>query len=141
MIINLTGQSGSGKTAIAKELLKLIPKSINIDEAEDDFDLDLAYLYAINLVSKGYTPIISFISPIREKREELKRKAEVFEVYLFTSEIRGKGIDQDYQPPSAYFLPLDTTNQNADKIADEIYTIIKTRHFKNLIVQTKNNKI
>ena len=34
MIINLTGQAGAGKTTISKELLELIPNSINVDGDE-----------------------------------------------------------------------------------------------------------
>lgn len=34
MIINLTGQAGSGKTTIAKEITNILPKSINIDGDE-----------------------------------------------------------------------------------------------------------
>jgi adenylylsulfate kinase-like enzyme len=34
MIINLTGQAGAGKTSIAKELIKILPNSINIDGDE-----------------------------------------------------------------------------------------------------------
>ena len=101
MIINLTGQAGAGKTTISKELLKLIPNSINIDGDElrdilnnKDYsetgrrnNIKTAYNIALFLEKKEFVPIISLISPYKDLREELKERTEVFECYIFTSEI------------------------------------------------------
>ena len=80
MIINLTGQAGAGKTTISKELLKLIPNSINVDGDElrdilknKDYsetgrrnNIRNAYNIALFLQKKEFTPIISLISPFKD---------------------------------------------------------------------------
>lgn len=157
MIVNLTGQAGAGKTTISKELLKLIPDSINIDGDElreilnnKDYsetgrrnNIKTAYHIALFLEKQGFTPIISLISPYKDLREELKERTEVFECYIFTSEIRGreKYFVEGYEKPDKYFLPIDTTNRNAHDIAEEISTIIKNRLFKNIVVNKQQSDL
>lgn len=137
MIINLTGQAGAGKTTIAKELLKLIPKSINIDgdELRDIFknkdysetgrrnNISNAYNIALFLQFKGFIPIISLISPYKDLREDLKLKTNVFEYYIFTSEIRGreKFFAENYEKPTEKYFDMDTTGRTAKETAIQIY--------------------
>jgi energy-coupling factor transporter ATP-binding protein EcfA2 len=155
MIINLTGQAGAGKTTISKELLKLIPNSINIDGDElrdilnnKDYsetgrrnNIKTAYNIALFLEKKEFVPIISLISPYKDLREELKERTEVFECYIFTSEIRGreKYFVEGYEKPDKYFLPIDTTGREALDIANEVSVLIKNKIFKNIVV-TKQQK-
>ena len=155
MIINLTGQAGAGKTTISKELLKLIPNSINIDGDElrdilnnKDYsetgrrnNIKNAYNIALFLEKKEFVPIISLISPYKDLREELKERTEVFECYIFTSEIRGreKYFVEGYEKPDKYFLPIDTTGREALDIANEVSVLIKNKIFKNIVV-TKQQK-
>lgn len=141
MIINLTGQAGSGKTTIAKELLKLIQKSINIDGDElrdilknKDYsetgrreNIKNAYNIALFLEKQGFTPIISLISPFRDLREDLKTRTNVLEFYIYTTDIRGREhfFVKDYEQPINNFLPIDTTDMKEGDVAKDIETIFK----------------
>lgn len=136
MIINLTGQAGAGKTTIAKNLLKLIPNSINIDGDElreifsnKDYsengrrnNINNAYNIAIFLEHKGFIPIISLISPYKDLRENLKLRVKTLEFYIYTSSIRGREnfFVDNYQPPSESFIFIDTTNENSEDISKRI---------------------
>jgi adenylylsulfate kinase-like enzyme len=158
MIINLTGQAGAGKTTIAKELLKLIPNSINIDgdELREIFDnkdysengrrnnINNAYNIALFLKHKGYTPIISLISPYKDLRENLKLKTDVLECYVFTDEIRGRENFHvsNYEKPTSYFLPIDTTNKEVSIVVNDIYEIFSKKLFKNIVLpKNKTNDL
>lgn len=150
MIINLTGQAGSGKTSIAKQIVNIMPNSINIDgdelreifvnkdysEAGRRKNIQNAYNIALFLEAKGYTPVISLISPYKDLRDELKFNGkQVLEVYVTTTEIRGreKFFAEGYQPPTEKFLPIDTTGGNATTFADQIITCLNNGLFKHLI--------
>ena len=150
MIINIIGQSGSGKTSVAKHLFDMIDNSVNIDEDEikslfyDDGVNSRKYVKniyntALYLESKGFFPIISCVSPYLDLREDLKRRTEVLECYLFTSEARGREIFfvDNFEPPKSYFLPFDTTGENPQRIADAIFTCYNTKHFKNIVILKK----
>ena len=154
MIINITGQAGAGKTTLAKELLELIPKSINIDGDElrevltnKDYyeqgrrnNITNAYNIAKFLEFKGFTPIISLISPFKDLREELKLTNKVLEIYVFTTEIRGreKFFAPNYEKPIEKYIPIDTTNEKADKIAETIELFLNKGFYKHLFIN--NNK-
>lgn len=157
MIINLTGQAGAGKTSIAKELLKIIPNSINIDgdEIRDIFNnkdysengrrnnINNAYNIALFLEAKGFNPIISLISPYKDLREDLKNKTSVLEFYVYTTEIRGREdfFAKDYQKPTERFMPTNTTNKKCSDIANEIFVLynnVKSKGVINELLISKN---
>lgn len=124
MIINITGQAGSGKTTIAIELEKIIANPIVIDGDElreifvnKDYseegrrrNITNAYNIARFLEAKGFTPIIALISPYLDLREDLKSQSNVSEIYLTTSQIRGREnfFAPGYLPPQEDFLPINT---------------------------------
>ena len=124
MIINITGQAGSGKTTIAIELEKIIANPIVIDGDElreifvnKDYseegrrrNITNAYNIARFLEAKGFTPIIALISPYLDLREDLKSQSNVSEIYLTTSQIRGREnfFAPGYIPPQEDFLPINT---------------------------------
>ena len=130
MIINITGQAGSGKTTIATHLVNLIDNSILIDGDElreifvnKDYsqsgrrkNISNAYNIARFLESKGFVPIIALISPYLDLREELKSQSQVFEIYLSTSQIRGKEhfFAPEYNKPLVNFLSINTDNDLPD---------------------------
>lgn len=150
MIINITGQAGAGKTTLDKELLELIPKSINIDGDElrevlinKDYseqgrrnNITNAYNIAKFLEFKGITPIISLISPFKDLREELKLTNKVLEIYVFTTDIRGreKFFAPNYEKPIENYIPVDTTNEKADKIAETIELCLNKGFYKHLFI-------
>ena len=135
MIINLTGQAGAGKSTIARELEKILYNSIIIDGDElreifinKDYseegrrkNITNAYNIARFLEAKGFTPIIALISPYEDLREDLKSTTKVKEIYLHTSQIRGREnyFAQNYSSPKLNFLDL-STDSDLEKCIDEI---------------------
>ena len=58
-------------------------------------------------------------------REEFKSKYNTLEVYLHTSEIRGREnyFAENYEPPEVNFLDMDTTNKSEEESLDEILNV------------------
>ena len=126
----LTGQPASGKTTLANLLIERVKKDNNIyfnidgDDLRNLFqnkdyskkgreaNIRLGMSIAAYLINKNCIPIISLVSPYLSLREEFKSKYKVLEVYLHTSEIRGREdfFVKDYEPPQKNFLDMDTTN-------------------------------
>ena len=144
MIINLTGQAGAGKTVIAKELLKLIPNSINLDGDElrelfvnKDYsengrrnNITNAYNIAIFLESKGFVPILSLISPYLDLREDLKKNRNAYEFYIFTNNIRGREhyFAKDYVEPQENYIKIvtdDVDESHCAKLITSNITLLK----------------
>lgn len=124
MIVNLTGQAGAGKSTIARELEKILYNSIVIDGDElreifvnKDYSEDgrrknitNAYNIARFLETKGFTPIVALISPYEDLREDLKSITKVKEIYIHTTQMRGREnyFAQNYSSPKLNFLDLST---------------------------------
>ena len=128
----LTGQPASGKP-LAKLLVKSIKDknksneiyNIDGDDLRDLFqnkdysrkgreaNIRLGMSIAAYLINKNCIPIISLVSPYRFLREEFKSKYNVIEVYLHTTEIRGREnfFVEEYEPPLDNFIDMDTTNK------------------------------
>lgn len=149
MIINLTGQAGAGKTTIAKELCNQLPNSINIDgdELRDIFknkdysengrrnNITNAYNIALFLEAKGYTPIISLISPYKDLRDDLKNKTNVLEFYIYTTSIRGREdfFVKGYEKPTEKFMPINTTDKLLNDTLIEVLYIINNIHTNSIL--------
>jgi len=146
MIIWLTGQPGSGKTTLAKELIK----SLNNIQAQNIIHIDGDDLRDINknqdyskqgriknistaisimrfLSNKNYTCVISIVAPYAFLRDELKDEFEFIEVYLYTDEIRGREefFATDYEIPLKPTLSLDTGKKNIKECKDEILNVYR----------------
>ena len=110
MIIWLTGQPGSGKTTLANDLISRLKNDYNINQI---INLDGDDLRSMNknqdyskkgriknistaisiirfLANKKYICIVSIVAPYRFLRDELKAEFPFLEVYLHTTEIRGR---------------------------------------------------
>jgi adenylylsulfate kinase-like enzyme len=140
MIIWLTGQPGAGKTTIALELVKSLPTETTVhidgDDLRDIFvnkdyselgrrrNIERAQDIALFLHTKGYTVIVSLVSPYKDQRDTFKELNGVIEVYVHTTEIRGRESYHvlNYEPPTENFIDLDTTNQT---IEDSVNKLIK----------------
>lgn len=125
MIYWFTGQPGSGKTSLAKELSRYIPNCELIDGDElreltsnKLYDkssrlknVELAQNIALFLSSKKRNVIVSVVSPYRKQRELFKNKANVIEIYLETTRLaKSKFVVKDYEKPLINFITLETSN-------------------------------
>jgi adenylylsulfate kinase-like enzyme len=68
------------------------------------------------LDNKGQNVVVSIVAPYRWLREEFKDRHQVNEIYLHTTEIRGREhyFAKDYEAPAINFLDLDTTNTSVE---------------------------
>ena len=136
MIFWFTGQPGSGKTTLGKALLEKLDNSFHIDgddlrglSANVDYseqgrisNIRTAQSIAMYLDNKGKNVVVSVVAPYRWLREEFKERHNVNEIYLHTTEIRGREhyFAENYEAPEANFLDLDTTNVSVDDCIDKI---------------------
>ena len=81
-----------------------------------------AQLLAHYLQSKGHTVVVSLVSPYRDIREELKAAAAVTEVYVHTTETRGREEKHasDYEAPLTDFIDIDTTGKSVEESLQEV---------------------
>ena len=149
MVLWFTGQPGSGKTTLTKKFIddKLIGfmkvhphKIVHIDgddlrDIVDNKDysekgrrenINLAMNLARFMDNKGFTVIVSLVSPYRDQREELKMERNIAEFYLHTTEIRGKEdyFVEDYEPPLHNFTDIDT-NKSIEECIDEVLNVYR----------------
>ena len=145
MIIWLTGQPGSGKTTLCKQMMLNMGSDvfhIDGDDLRDLFDnkdysevgrrknIELAQQISEYLLNKGKHVFVSLVSPYKDQRDKFKSKMgdNLIEVYIHTTEVRGREdfFVKDYQPPTENYLDIDTTNISVDVC-------------KNLILQYEKN--
>ena len=148
MIIWLTGQPGSGKTTLANELMVKIQsensnlKIINLDgddlrkiNKNKDYskkgrikNISTAISIMRFLANKGYLCIVSIVAPYKFLRDELKEEFPFIEVYLHTSEIRGREqyFAKDYEiPTDPKTLRLDTGELSIEECTNQILDLYK----------------
>ena len=136
MIFWFTGQPGSGKTTLGKALVEKLGNAFHIDG--DDLrglshnvdyseqgrinNIRMAQSIAMYLDNKGQGVVVSIVAPYRWLREEFKKRHKVNEIYLHTTEKRGKEkfFAKDYEPPQDNFLVIDTTEVSVDACIDQI---------------------
>ena len=149
MIVWFTGQPGSGKTTLAERFIndKLLwfmrmnrrdiihidgddlRESIhNKDYSEEGRreNINLAMNISRFMDDKGFTVIVSMVSPYRDQREELKMERNIGEFYLHTTEIRGKEdyFVENYEPPLHNFVDINT-NKTIEECTDEVLTVYR----------------
>ena len=140
MIYWLTGQPGAGKTTLAialksalrkqghpvvhldGEFLRELMGNKDLSEAGRIRNIKTAQQLAAKLHADGIVVVASFVSPYRNIREEFKRCGIVLEIYLHTTEIRGKEsyFVANFEPPLEDFLDIDTTNVSVDACVQKI---------------------
>jgi adenylylsulfate kinase-like enzyme len=140
MIYWFTGQPGAGKTTLALALKKKLAArgrvTVHLDgdllrivTANQDFstagrmkNIRAAQALAAKIHEDGAWVVAAFVSPFRALREEFKRSTEVLEIYVHTTEIRGreKYFAEAYEPPLENFLDIDTTRDGVDECVQRI---------------------
>ena len=140
MIYWFTGQPGSGKTTLALALKAVLQKAghpvVHLDGeflrglmANRDFseagrtrNIKAGQQLAAKLHAEGIVVVASFVSPYRDLREEFKATGNVVEVYVHTTELRGREAHfaTDFEPPQKNFLDIDTTNVSVEVCVDRI---------------------
>jgi len=134
MIYWFTGQPASGKTTIAKHLnsyLSNTERVIHIDgddlrkifnnkdysETGRRRNIERAQDIARFMSEKGYSVVVSLVSPYKDMRDSFKKDNNVIEIYVHTKDIRGREeyhVD-NYEPPTENYVDLDTTNKRDDE--------------------------
>ena len=146
MIYWLTGQPGSGKTTICKEILELKDHRIfhiDGDDLRDLFEnkdyseqgrrknIELAQQIAQYLTNKGKDVLVSLVSPYKDQRDKFKEKMgnNLVEVYVHTSEIRGREdfFVKEYGQPTENYLDIDTTNDSVEESVKKILDYAKNK--------------
>ena len=148
MIIWLTGQPGSGKTTLANQLIEKIKddnpslKIINLDgddlrniNQNKDYskkgrikNISTAISIMRFLANKKYICVVSIVAPYRFLRDELKTEFPLLEVYLHTTEIRGREnfFAKDYEEPiDPQHLRIDTGKLTVKESIDEILNVYR----------------
>ena len=136
MIFWFTGQPGSGKTTLGKALLERLDDAFHIDgddlrglSANVDYseqgrisNIRTAQSIAMYLDNKGKNVVVSVVAPYKWLREEFKERHNVNEIYVHTTEIRGREhyFAEDYEKPEESFLDIDTTDVAVEECISKI---------------------
>jgi adenylylsulfate kinase-like enzyme len=77
--------------------------------------------------NKGFDVIVSLVSPYKDQRDDFKIKNNVVEVFVHTTEDRGRNQYHviNYEPPTENFIDVDTTNKTVE---DSVIHILKHRN-------------
>jgi len=80
------------------------------------------------LANKNYLCVVSIVAPYQFLRDELKNEFPFLEVYLHTSEIRGREdyFAKDYEiPTDPNTLSIDTGKLTIKESTDEIFNVYR----------------
>ncbi|MFO1488657.1 MAG: adenylyl-sulfate kinase [Verrucomicrobiota bacterium] len=141
----ITGQPGSGKTTIGRALTEHLRRlgltvvhldgddwrslSGNIDYSAEGRKRNVlsAQSMAAKLNESGVCVVASFVSPIREMRENFKAARAAVEIYTHTTDLRGREgyFVKDYQPPESNFIDLDTTGKSVPAALEWLLECLK----------------
>jgi len=144
----LTGQPGSGKTTLANQIISKLKendasiKIINLDgddlrniNKNKDYskegrikNISTAISIMRFLANKNYICVVSIVAPYRFLRDELKTEFPFLEIYLHTSEKRGREnfFAQDYEEPiDSKHLKIDTGKLTIKESTDEILNVYR----------------
>ena len=142
MIYYLIGQPHAGKTTLSKLLKQhLFPQNIiqiDGDEIRDIFqnkdysergrriNIKRAQDIAKFLNAKGFDVIMSLVSPYKDLRDELKSTSNVTEVYIHTTEVRGRESFhvENYEKPTEDYISIDTSGVSEFTSLGELITKI-----------------
>lgn len=141
MIYWFTGQPGHGKTTLAVALMEqmrregIVPFHVDGDDlraltsnadyskAGREANIRRAQTIAHYLHNQGHMVVVSLVAPYRAIREELKSATDVVEVYVHTTEERGREDKHasDYEPPLSNFIDVETTGRSIADCVQEVW--------------------
>lgn len=142
MIYYLIGQPHAGKTTLSKLLKQhLYPQNIiqiDGDDLRDIFqnkdyseegrrnNIRRAQDIAMFLNAKGIDVIISLVSPYKDLRDKLKSNSDVIEIYIHTTDIRGREDFhvENYEKPTEDYISIDTSGVSEFTSLGELITKI-----------------
>jgi adenylylsulfate kinase len=154
MIYSFTGQPHAGKTTLAKHLKNVLEfnnpeKKVFIIDGDDLRKIlnnkDYSEAGRRDNISKAYAiarylhkddehdVILAVVSPFRDLREDLKLDNNVVEVYVHTSDIRGRENFHvsNYEEPLIDFISIDTSDVDEMTSVNELLEKIKQKHKEN----------
>lgn len=143
MIYWFTGQPAAGKTTLAKHLISYLSNTekvvhIDGDDLRDIFknkdysetgrrkNIERAQDIARFMNEKGYTVVVSLVSPYKDMREDFKTYNTVIEIYVHTTETRGREEFHvtNYEPPTENYIDINTTNKDESESFIELIKFI-----------------
>lgn len=147
MIIWFTGQPGAGKTTLAlkfieekkrenPDLLVVHIDGDNLRSITQNFDyslegrkknIDNVHTIARFMDYQGALVVISVVAPLRIMRNDLKETNKMTEVYVHTSNIRGReqNFAKNYEPPENDFIDIDTTDDSVEESVSKILKVLE----------------
>jgi adenylylsulfate kinase len=154
MIYSFTGQPHAGKTTLAKHLknvlefnnpekkvfiidgddLRKILKNKDYSDAGRRDNISKAYAIARFLHKDEENDVIlAVVSPFRDLREDLKLDNNVVEVYVHTTDIRGRENFHvgNYEEPLIDFISIDTSGVDEMTTMNELLEKIQQKHKEN----------
>lgn len=140
MIYWFTGQPGAGKTTLAAALKRRLQaaglKVVHLDgefvrdlvvnrdfsEAGRMANIRMGQQLALRIAEEDIEVVASFVSPYRTQREAFKSLASVVEIYVHTTEVRGRErfFVPNYEPPLANFVDIDTTAVSVEDCIERV---------------------
>ena len=136
LIFWFTGQPGSGKTTLGQALVSKMENVFHIDgddlrglSANVDYseqgrinNIRTAQSIAMYLDNKDQNVVVSVIAPYKWLREEFKERHKVNEIYVHTTEIRGREhyFAEGYEMPENNYLDIDTTDISVEDCVEKI---------------------
>lgn len=136
-----TGQPGHGKTVLSTLLKDYLEKNYGRQVHHVDGDdlraitnnqnytkegryenIRKAQNISHYLQNKGFDVVVSLVAPYKELREELKSRTKVVEIYVHTSDIRGreKFHTDEYEKPEENFIDIDTTGVTPEESLNQV---------------------
>ena len=142
MIYWFTGQPGHGKTTLAKALIAHLQR-----QGIEPFHVDGDDLTGANVKCRlqpcrsgsEHSPgsnhcalppqsdrvvVVSLVAPYRDLREEFKAATGLTEIYVHTTEARGREAKHasDYEAPLERFIDIDTTGSSVESSLASLLT-------------------
>ena len=135
-----TGQPGSGKTTLARELYHSIldysSEVIHVDGDDirsmfnnKDYSIfgihknvERAHDISYFMSKKGYDVIVSIVSPFIDQRNKYKENPNFNEIYVHTTDVIGREHFHvnNYEQPIEDFIDIDTSNREETDLINEL---------------------